>query len=262
LLIYSLFNFTFCVNFYPLPLNRNTAVNVLPGMLGGGLRYNAIWILAFHLYHYAKRESAIEIEKTKLENEAIKAQLHQLTAELNPHFLFNSLNSIKALVNYQPEEARNAIVLLSEILRHALQMTKKENILLEEELEQVRKYLQLEKIRFEERLHYHFDISPEAKNATILPFSLFNLVENAIKHGISQNVTGGEIKVSAHIVDGNLNLEVNNTGQLKTISGKGIGIKNIKERLQLLYGAKAHFDLFNKDNNQVTAIIQIPLSYV
>jgi len=238
-------------------------MEVLPGMISGGLRYNAIWILAFHLYHYAKRESAIEIEKTKLENEAIKAQLHQLTAELNPHFLFNSLNSIKALVNYQPEEARHAIVLLSEILRHALQMTKKENILLTEELQQVEKYLELEKIRFEERLEYSFRIHTAAKTTTIPPFSLFNLVENAIKHGISQNVSGGTINISADIVEGDLKLEVNNTGQLKNDekNDRGIGIKNIKERLQLLYGARAEFDLFNTSSNQVTAIIKIPLSY-
>ncbi|MFK7806769.1 MAG: sensor histidine kinase, partial [Saprospiraceae bacterium] len=157
--IYMVFNFTLSVLLYPLPLNRTTFVNTIPGMLTGGLRYNAIWILAFHLYHYAKREAAIEIEKTRLENEAIKAQLHQLTAELNPHFLFNSLNSIKALVNLEPEKARHAIVLLSEILRHALQSTKQEKITLEEELQQVKKYLELEKIRFEERLTYYFDIS-------------------------------------------------------------------------------------------------------
>ncbi len=259
--IYSIFNFSLNSLIYQRSFNLG---EVLPGMITGGLRYNAIWILAFHLYHYAKRESAIEIEKTKLENEAIKAQLHQLTAELNPHFLFNSLNSIKALVNYQPEEARNAIVLLSEILRHALRMTKKENIPLAEELQQVEKYLQLEKIRFEERLEYNFDISPAAKSASILPFSLFNVVENAIKHGISQNVAGGEISVSADIVNGDLKLEVNNTGQLQIneTNESGIGIKNIKERLQLLYGSKAQFDLFNKNNNQVTAIIKIPLSHV
>jgi sensor histidine kinase YesM len=264
LVIYVVGNFFLSICIHQLSLNKATAVLILPGMVTGGLRYNAIWILAFHLYHYAKRESAIEVEKTKLENEAIKAQLHQLTAELNPHFLFNSLNSIKALVNHEPQQARHAIVLLSEILRHALHLSKKESITLAEELEQVEKYLQLEKIRFEERLEFTFDISPQAKSASILPFTLLNLVENAIKHGISQNINGGDINISVHIVGGDLKMEVHNTGQLANspYNGNGIGIKNIKERLQLLHGSRAHFDVFNTNTYQVTAIIQIPLSYV
>jgi len=258
LLIYTLFNLLISYSIYGYKaLNRE----VLIGMVSGGLRYNAIWVLAFHLYHYARRESKIELEKARLETVAMEAKLHQLNTELNPHFLFNSLNSVKALILENPHAARKALVILSDILRYSLNISKKRVIRLEEELVQIEDYLRMEKIRFEERLEYQLDIDPLSRQAIILPLSVHNLIENAIKHGINKRVDGGRIELQSSIIDDQLLLEVRNDGQLIANEPGGLGIKNLKERLQLMYGTKASFSLKNINGSQVSASIQIPLRY-
>ena len=258
LIIYTIFNFLISYSIYgDATLDRETLI----GMVSGGLRYNAIWVLAFHMYHYARRESKNELEKARLETIAMEAQLHQLNTELNPHFLFNSLNSVKALILENPQAARKALVILSDILRYSLNISKKGVIRLEEELVQIEDYLRMEKIRFEERLEYQLNIAPLSKRAIILPLSLHNLVENAIKHGISKRVNGGNVELKSEIINDRLLLEVRNDGQLIQENSGGLGVKNLKERLQLMYGSEASFSLKNINGSQVTASIQIPLRY-
>jgi len=230
------------------------------GMATGGLRYNAIWLLAFHLYHYAWFKRQGEIDQNKYEKLAIKAQLNQLNAQLNPHFLFNALNSIKALTLENPMSARKAVDLLSNILRASLENTNHQTISLKEEVERTEAYLRLEQIRFEERLKYEWDIAEELMTHTIPPLSLFNLVENAIKHGISQSTKGGMIKISARMTQSKLRLEVKNSGKISKTLPNGLGLKNIEERLKLVYGEAAHLSLENTDNQEVVAKLEIPIA--
>ncbi|MEL6945836.1 MAG: histidine kinase, partial [Bacteroidota bacterium] len=225
-----------------------------------GVRYNAIWLLAFHLYHYAWFKRQGEIDQNKYEKLAIKAQLNQLNAQLNPHFLFNALNSIKALTLENPMAARKAIDLLSDILRASLKNTNHQTIPLKEEIERTTAYLSLEQIRFEERLKYEWNIADELLNIEIPPLSLFNLVENAIKHGISQSKEGGVIKIEGAMSQDQLKLSVINTGRIQQEVHSGLGLKNIEERLELVYGEKAQLSLKNTDNQQVIANLEIPVA--
>ena len=229
------------------------------GMLSGGIRYMAIWLLAFHLYHYAQHRKQIEIDQAKYEKLAIAAQFQQLNAELNPHFLFNSLNSIKALTLENPQAAREAIDLLSDMLRDALQLSDKRVIPLRDELQRVKAYLALEKIRFEERLHYSFYLDDNSLDIPIPPLSLYNLVENAVKHGINNSKSGGRIRISATIEEDRLQLVVVNDGKLLQKSTSGIGLKNVQKRIQLVFGQEARLEVNAISGEQVESRMSIPL---
>ncbi|MEM8527473.1 MAG: histidine kinase [Bacteroidota bacterium] len=259
LIILTLIYCMVCMLIFQLTIGSILSVDGFLGMATGGLRYNAIWLLAFHLYHYAWFKRQGEIDQNKYEKLAIKAQLNQLNAQLNPHFLFNALNSIKALTLENPTAARKAIDLLSSILRASLENTNHQTIPLKEEIERTEAYLKLEQIRFEERLQYEWNIAEDLWHIAIPPLSLFNLVENAIKHGISQSKQGGIIKISGVVEQNTLKLSVINTGQLQIILSDGLGLRNIEERLQLVYGNAAKFILQSTDNQEVIAILEIPV---
>lgn len=146
----------------------------------------SIWVLAYHLYHYSRLEIETVKENARLLMMIKEAQLNNLSAQLNPHFFFNSLNNIKFLVLENPSSARRAIDLLSELLRNSLNSNVGRLISLNDEIDLVRDYLELEKIRFEERLQIQIEINAAASQYSILPLSIQTLVENAIKHGIER----------------------------------------------------------------------------
>ncbi|WP_413670796.1 sensor histidine kinase [Mucilaginibacter sp. Mucisp86] len=225
-----------------------------------GVRLMSIWLLAYHLYHYAKREINIAKENARLAIVTRDAQLNNLSAQLNPHFLFNSLNNIKALVIDNPKSARRAIDLLADLLRSSLYSGDKQMISIKEELELVKDYLELEKLRLEERLQYHIGASDEL-NAMLIPrLSIQTLVENAIKHGIGQQKQGGLIEVQLINEQDNLIISVSNPGRLNLLEESGgLGIKNLTERLQLQYKEFARFAV-SETNGIVTATIKIPVS--
>ncbi|QEC79575.1 sensor histidine kinase [Mucilaginibacter ginsenosidivorax] len=155
-------------------------------LLATGIRLMAIWVLAFHLYHYALMEIGTATDNARLQVVARDAQLQQLSAQLNPHFFFNSLNSVKALTNTNPAKARRAIDLLSDLLRATLYGGNVSLMSLHDEVNLVTDYLELEKIRFEERLQFTVDMEEGVEHYLIPPLSIQTLVENAIKHGITQ----------------------------------------------------------------------------
>ncbi len=236
------------------------STSVFMGMFSGGLRYIMIWLLTFHLYHYARHSRQAEIDQNKYEKLAIAAQFKQLNTELNPHFLFNSLNSIKALTLENPQAARKAVDLLSDMLRNTLRFSEKRVIPLKEELQRIEAYLALEKIRFEERLQYTMDIEEGTKAINIPPLSLYNLVENAVKHGINKSKSGGHIQISSFLKDDQIHLVVVNDGALNQESSDGIGLKNVAERMRLVYGAATKLSLKAIAPNQVESRISLPLS--
>jgi len=231
------------------------------GMFTGGTRYAAIWLLAFHLYHFSQYRSRHELRQIKGDMLNLEAQYQNLNAELNPHFLFNALNSIKALTIEDPAKSRKAVDLLSDILRKSIHVSKFQKIQLSSEIERVQSYLELEQMRFEERLSYTIDISSELQHALLPPLSLLNLVENAVKHGIEKNLEPGTIDIKGYTDQGHLIIEVINTGYLFDTNTAGVGIKNTKDRFALLYKEQANLLLETLDKNQVMAQIKIPLEY-
>jgi hypothetical protein len=186
------------------------------------------------------------------------AQLRALETQVNPHFLFNCLNSVRALVTIDPPRAQDMVTRLANVMRHSLRHDNEHTVALATEVEAVSDYLALEAVRFEDRLRVQLTIDPEAETCFIPPMLLQTLVENAIKHGVSQVTDRGELIVRAARQDGNVKLEVENTGQLSESSnGMKLGLANARERLRLLYGDRASLSLRN-GTGSVTATVLIP----
>jgi LytS/YehU family sensor histidine kinase len=217
--------------------------------------------MVYFLFHFLDSYN----QSLKYQAKINEIQLNHLKSQLNPHFIFNALNSVRALVDEDPAKAKLAITQLSNILRFSLMMDKKRTIDFENEINTVKDYLNLETIRFEERLQVNYDIEPSAYDYKIPPMMLQTIVENAIKHGISNRVKGGlvEIKCKEGITD-DLIIQVKNSGQLKnnTIGRKkereGHGINNTMQRLKLIYGDRATFKIYNSESDFVITEIKIP----
>ena len=225
-----------------------------------GLRLMSIWILAYHLYHYHQREIETSQQNSELALIAKQAQLDNLSVQLNPHFLFNSLNSIKSLVIENPKVARRAIDLLSDILRSSLYEKDHSLISIKDELALVNDYIELEKVRFEERLSISIVMDNDIENHMIPPLSIQLLVENAIKHGIDKRIKGGSILLSITKKEEFIQILVQNPGNLMDNGSEpGIGIKNLTKRLLLQYNGAASFNLKNEPQDQVTATLIIPI---
>ena len=187
-------------------------------------------------------------------------ELSNLKAQINPHFLFNAMNGIRALIDEDPELAQDSLTRFSSLLRSALVAGKKELISLEEELSVVNNYLQLEEIRYEERLDYAINIDKSILGYKIPPFLIQTLVENAIKHGISNIPAGGKIDIDISEKNGEaLEIMVKNDGKFDPlkIPDTGIGLANSRKRLSLLFGSESSLKIFN-DNNKVKALVTVP----
>lgn len=231
--------------------------NWLP-MLMAGLRLMSIWLLAYHLYHYGRREINLTKENIQLKLIAKEAQLNSLSAQLNPHFLFNSLNTIKALVIESPKSARRAIDLLSDLLRTSLYSQELSLRPIKDELALVNDYLELEKLRLEERLHFSVACENGLDKKLILCYSIQALVENAIKHGISNQKQGGLIAVTITRNGDFIKITVENPGQLTADKPlNGLGLKNLAGRLSLQYKGNASFEIAEHDGI-VSATLLIP----
>ena len=229
-----------------------------------GIYYNllliAIWMLIYIVYHYVEKNRNDQIDRLKLETTVKELELKTIKSHINPHFIFNSLNSIRALVDENPKRARRAITELSNILRSSMQAEKSETVPLEKELDIVKDYLALEQMRFEERLQIEFDIDEDTLQQQVPPMMLQTLVENAIKHGISKQVLGGVVRVVAIFKDNVMQLQVQNTGQLlRNPNGEGFGIKSTQDRLNLMYQGKAVFEIKNLDATMVESKVTLPV---
>ena len=221
----------------------------------------ALWFLAYIVYHYVDKNRKDQLDRLKLENTVKELELKTIKSHINPHFIFNSLNSIRALVDENPERARKAITELSNILRSSMKAEKSETVTLEKELNIVEDYLALEHMRFEERLQVQMDIDPDTLGQPVPPMMLQTLVENSIKHGISKLVNGGVVRIVADFKDDHLDLLVQNTGQLNgNINEDGFGIKSTQDRLNLMYQGKATFAIRNMDSNMVESKVTMPVA--
>jgi two-component system, LytTR family, sensor histidine kinase AlgZ len=178
------------------------------------------------------REAAIQ---------ARDAELRALKAQVNPHFLFNSLNSIAALAVSDPPQAREMCILLSDFLRRTLGMGEKQNISWEEELQLVRAYLDIEHIRFGARLRVEMQVDETCAHCQVPPLLLQPLVENAVKHGIATMVEGGIIRVSSRVEEGLLQVRIENSYDAEAPAPRhqGLGLRNVRDRLETSFGSAA-----------------------
>ena len=214
-----------------------------------------LWSAIYLSYHLINKSRQQEIRNLQLEASNNEIELKTLRDQLNPHFLFNSLNSIRALIEEDPKIAKSAITTLSNLLRRSLNMGKHPKVTLEEELRLVQEYLQLEKIRFEERLSISIRVNAD-QQLLIPPFIIQTLAENAIKHGISNRKDGGELTIFVDETMQSLVIQVSNPGSLNGESTDGIGLVNTKRRLHIQYGKNAKVDL-NEENDLVIATVEI-----
>jgi two-component system, LytTR family, sensor histidine kinase AlgZ len=196
-----------------------------------------------------------------------EAELLALEAQLNPHFLFNSLNSIRALVAVEPLRAQEMLTRLANVLRSTLDRHRLHTVSLASELESVSDYLALETVRFQDRLRTEVDIDPAASTCFVPPLLVQTLVENAIKHGVAHVTGSGEVIVRARRIGETVSVDIENTGSLPApavprrdgMVGHQLGLVNARERLRLLYGERASLSLAER-RGRVVATVQIPVS--
>jgi len=182
------------------------------------------------------------VEQHELREITSRAQMRALQAQINPHFLFNTLNTLAALIESNPEKAERVTEDLAEVFRYALDSTRLDSVKLDDELKFLESYLAIEKARFDTRLSYSFDVDPAARNLSIPPMILQPLVENAVRHGIGQKIEGGEVRVVARAEADRLILRVEDTGVgfVRERPG-GVGLTNTRERLKHACGDAAEF---------------------
>jgi two-component system, LytTR family, sensor kinase len=218
-----------------------------------------IWNLIYFVYHYVEKSRKQQMDTLHLEALVRDLELKTIKAHINPHFIFNSLNSIRALVDENPERARAAITELSNILRNSMQAEKLQTVTFEKELGIVKDYLALENMRFEERLKVEFQIDEDTLDQPVPPMMLQTLVENAIKHGISKQISGGVVRIVSDFKGNFHELLVQNTGYLNGgANQEGFGLSSTNDRLNLLYGDKAKFQIKQLTPSLVEAKVLIP----
>lgn len=229
------------------PWLGGTGLRLVEVMLGWVLQL-FIWEVIYVAYHYIVRSRLEELRSLRLETANREGQLSNLRSQLNPHFMFNALNSIRALIGEDPERAKSSITLLSAILRNAMSTVKRRTVPLGEEIDMVRSYLSLEAMRYEERLRVSFDVDPALERFPVPPMMLQTLVENAVRHGIARLKEGGEVRVVARQDHDSAVIQVRNSGHFGPAGSKGtgIGLRNSEQRLEHIYGRRASLRIFNE----------------
>lgn len=232
------------------------------GFLFYAFALSMLWSTFYFLWKYINSNEELEIEKIKMQMTLKDLELKNIKLNLQPHFIFNALNSIRSLIFENQEKAREAVMQLSNILRNSLITEKEELVLLEREIKIIEDYLALESIRYEERLKVKYNIDKNCLSTLVPPMMLQTLVENAIKHGISQSSNGGFINID--IFD-NINsktiIKIENTGVFnpdENSESTKFGLNASLIRLNYLFGKLASFSVANSGNNSVLTILEIP----
>lgn len=244
-------------------LGFKSVLNSLIIWIGNSLLFTG-WLGAYFFYHLFGRYNRSENQRLNLVASQKEAELQALKSQVNPHFIFNSLNSLRSLIEENPARARLAVTQFANLIRYSLQNGQLETVSLDEELRVAQDYLALEQVRFQERLQLRFDIEPEALAARVPPMLVQGLVENAIKYGIAQRRRGGEIAIIARYVDDTLCLQVTNPGttedsvKIKPAS-MGLGLNNATHRIRLLFGERATLQLRTDTPGLVIAEVILPL---
>ncbi|MEO5645411.1 MAG: histidine kinase [Bacteroidia bacterium] len=219
-----------------------------------------VWSAIYFVVHFVENYKRTEIEKFKWMAAIQEAELTKLKSQLNPHFMFNAMNSIRALVGENPAKAKESITQFSNLLRNTLQMGKQKLIPFAQELEAVKDYLSIEGIRLEERLVVEWKIAPETESMDVPPLLIQTLVENGIKHGIAKLPEGGKLSVESKRNGSGLEIIIRNSGQYDAmlVPETGYGMRNAIQRLSLLYAGKATLEINNEDAKTVITKLYIP----
>lgn len=250
------------MSFWPRFLSR------MQGAFGSDLLVYGVVIGVGYAFNYYRKYREREMLATQLEAQLAQAQLDSLRAQLHPHFLFNTLNGIVGLVRDNKNEAAvTMLVGLSDLLRHALEHSNQQEVELKEEINFLRLYLNIQQMRFSDRLQVQFEVDPNTSSAMVPSLILQPLVENALRHGIGRSVASGLVGVSSQVEGDSLKLRVFDNGeglplnwQLK--SSSGIGLANTAARLQQLYGDSHRLDISNRPQGGVEVIVVLPLRTV
>jgi sensor histidine kinase YesM len=218
------------------------------------------WIFIYIAVTNSRRAKNAELNNLRLQNSLKEATLTSLANQLNPHFLFNTLNNIRFMVHENPQHADEMITSLSDILRYSLESSQKDKLRISEEVEIIDRYLDIIKVQFEDRVHIDIDIPEIIHDYFLPPMVLQMLIENAVKHGLNNIQHGGKLQVKTIVKkDELIFIVINNIPQdsKKTTVNTGIGLNNIKQRLLLLYGQNAHLNI-NKTDSQFEVMLTMP----
>ena len=219
-----------------------------------------MWSVCYFAYQFTQKSREKELETLQVQAQLKEAELRVLKNQVNPHFLFNALNNIRSLILSDPEQARDMLTHISDLLRYSIQFTAQSQVSLAQELDIVQDYLALESIHYGERLRYEIEIPPACMQVQIPPMAIQLLVENAIKHGISNLPKGGTIQIQAAQMEEELVITVTNSGQITSqSSGTGIGLQNLISRLNVLFGSSAELSLNNASEHTVAAMLRLPM---
>ncbi len=234
--------------------------STLPWRAITGIFYYLFFVLFYYLIMYYEDLQEKTENEARLQNLVVDAELETLKSQINPHFLFNSLNSISSLTITEPSKAQEMVIKLSDFLRYSLSHDKNEKTLLKEEFNNLKRYLDIEKIRFGKRLKFVYSIPDSCLDKKIPNMILQPLIENAIKHGVYNS--SDEVKIEFKCKENNayISIEISNDFDPETVNkkkGEGIGLKNIEKRLQLIYNRQGLLKT-GSQNNIFTAKLTIP----
>jgi len=224
----------------------------------GVLMYIVVLLVFYLINYFQDKQESVEREAW-LKTTKKEAELNALKSQINPHFLFNSLNSVNALIRMEPEKATDMVLKLSDYLRYSIKKDIKEKTTFKEELENLLRYIEIEKIRFEERLCFENKIDNKCEHLLVPNMILQPIIENAVKHGTSTSGRPEKIQIMSHCEDNVLIVEIENTydSQAYTRRGEGLGMRNIRERMNLIYNRNDLFH-FKKSNDTFTVSLKFP----
>lgn len=228
-----------------------------------GLLIYSLIVFASQAYLRNQKFTEEKQKSSALQAQLVQSQLQALKMQLQPHFLFNTLNSISSLVLKNPPQAQMMIAKLGDFLRLTLDFNENQMVLLSEELRFLRSYLEIEQIRFSEKLQVIFDVNDDVMNAVVPHLALQPIVENSVKHGISQMTEDGKIEITANKISDKLQLQVkdNGPGKIGSAEKNQTGLSNIKTRLKHLYGEDFSFEMNCGNGEGMIVTIIIPLSF-
>jgi len=220
-----------------------------------------IWLMIYFTAIAVREHRSAQLIQSEMARALHLAELQLLKTQLNPHFLFNALNTVRSLIADNPARAQNAVTHLANTLRYTLSSRQDELVTLSQEMDIVADYLDLESMRFEDRLRIDKQVPADAAGVRIPVMLLQTLVENAIKHGIAELPGGGQLRISATVQHDMLNLEVENPRPSAPIrvTHEGVGLRNARDRLRLLFGERASLDLDLSQPTVATARLRVPL---
>ncbi len=248
-----------CLSWATIEVPQRSAVEFIISCFIRYMIY-VMWMLGYMAWLNWQQKQNELTRRLQLEASFREAQLSGLKQQLNPHFIFNTLNSLRALIVKDPQVARKMVTGISNLLRYSLYESEKDVVPLEQEVEIVKDYLEIELLRYDNRIELTWDIDEPLLSVMVIPLCLQTLVENAIKHTINQYSDGIFILIKAKIREESLHIIVENKGRIVASDRSGIGLKNTKERLALIFGDQASLSLTQKQEEVVQAKIIIPLS--